>query len=246
MASPPVSNGLGCVGGRFWALANEELDRCHKDDIHTPASSPTPSDLVCESILVGYSEEQVGKCIDGFVPESDAAWNGLQANDEDKVAVLRRVVHRRTSANAVRPWKGPLSKLLLARGRECSGLPLLLFRGVALLLPDEVVLEDITVVAEVATKDTKAIQINGTSMLAVRVVVVRIGTPEEVLGEVLISGTVPSNPPKAILWRVLEVQIFGKEASVEYATLAGKIRGRRGRKLPKRPVRKRVPPCPHR
>lgn len=108
MGSPPAGRGLGLVGGRFWALANDD------DDLqNTPAASPTPSDIVCESILVGYSEEQVAESIDDFVPDSDPAWEGLTANDEDRVEVLRRVVHRRTSANAVRPWKGPLPKVRL-------------------------------------------------------------------------------------------------------------------------------------
>ncbi|KAI5006134.1 hypothetical protein ZWY2020_033377 [Hordeum vulgare] len=108
MGSPPASRGLGLVGGRFWALANED------DDLqNTPAASPTPSDIVCESILVGYSEEQVAESIDGFVPDSDPAWDGLTTNDEDRVEVLRRVVHRQTSANAVRPWKGLLPKVRL-------------------------------------------------------------------------------------------------------------------------------------
>lgn len=110
MASTPVSKGQRRVGGRFWALADDDAD----DDEQLPAeSSPTPSDLVCESILVGYSEEQVASHINGLVPHTDRAWNGLGNNDEDKVEVLRRVVHRQTSDTAVRPWKGPLPKVRL-------------------------------------------------------------------------------------------------------------------------------------
>ncbi|KAI5009153.1 hypothetical protein ZWY2020_010201 [Hordeum vulgare] len=107
MGSPPAGRGLGLVGGRFWALPDDD------DNLqNAPAASPTPSDIVCESILVGYSEEQVAESIDGFVPVSDPAWEGLSANDEDRIEVLRRVVHRRTSTNAIRPWKGPLPKIL--------------------------------------------------------------------------------------------------------------------------------------
>ncbi|KAE8781613.1 hypothetical protein D1007_45138 [Hordeum vulgare] len=108
MGSPPAGRGLGLIGGRFWSLANDD------DDLqNAPAASPTPSDIVCESILVGYSEEQIAESIDGFVPDSDPAWEGLTANAEDRVEVLRRVVHRRTTTNAVRPWKGPLPKVRL-------------------------------------------------------------------------------------------------------------------------------------
>ncbi|KAI5018969.1 hypothetical protein ZWY2020_043857 [Hordeum vulgare] len=179
MTSPPGSSVSGRVGGRFWALANEEMDCNDEDD--QPASSPTPSYLVCESILVGYFKEQVAKFIDEFVPQSDEAWKGLQDNNDDKVEVLRRVVHRRTSANAVRPWKGPLPK----------GESVLPPMSAVLLLQDEVGLEDFTAVAVGDTKVTEGTQINGTSMPAVRVGV----APEEVPGEVLIS-TVPSYPPR--------------------------------------------------
>ncbi|KAI5004039.1 hypothetical protein ZWY2020_031282 [Hordeum vulgare] len=80
MGSPPAGRGLGLVGGRFWALPDDD------DDLqNAPAASPTPSDIVCESILVEYSEEQVAESIDGFVPDSDPAWEGLTANDEDRV-----------------------------------------------------------------------------------------------------------------------------------------------------------------
>lgn len=99
------------VGGRFWALADEE-DEADEDEL-PPAASPSPSDLVCESIQLGYSEEQMANCIDGLVPATDCAWNGLGGNDEDRVEVLRRVIHRQTSANAIRPWKGPLPKVRL-------------------------------------------------------------------------------------------------------------------------------------
>ncbi|KAE8819611.1 hypothetical protein D1007_02608 [Hordeum vulgare] len=59
------------------------------------------------------NKKKVAESIDGFVPDCDPAWEGLTANDEDRVEVLRRVVHRRTSTNAVRPWKGPLPKVRL-------------------------------------------------------------------------------------------------------------------------------------
>ncbi|XP_044947663.1 uncharacterized protein LOC123397007 [Hordeum vulgare subsp. vulgare] len=207
MGSLPAGSGLGLVGGRFWALANDD------DDLqNTPAASPTPSDIVCESILVGYSEEQVAESIDGFVPDSDPAWEELTANDEDRVEVLRRVIYQRTSANAVRPWKGPLPKRLhlrrqdlllgyllqwwLARGRIFSELRCLLVRGAALLVLEKVVLVLIIAVAAVDSMDTEVMQIIGTSLPVVQVVVGRIGTPEEVLGEEPINGIVPSSHPK--------------------------------------------------
>ncbi|KAI5021662.1 hypothetical protein ZWY2020_058392 [Hordeum vulgare] len=97
MGSPPISN----VGGRFWALSNDE-ELSDDDEVQTTAAaSPTPYELVCESILAGYSVDQVAKRIDGLVPHSDDAWNGLGDNEEDKIEVVRRVVHRCTSHNAV-------------------------------------------------------------------------------------------------------------------------------------------------
>ncbi|KAE8769695.1 hypothetical protein D1007_58682 [Hordeum vulgare] len=97
------------VGGQFWALASDEDD---EDDDRTQqeAPSPSPSDLVCESVLAGYSEQQVVNSIDGFVPPSDPAWDGFGDHNDDGLEVLRLVVHRRTSSSAVRPWKGPIPK----------------------------------------------------------------------------------------------------------------------------------------
>ncbi|KAI4978201.1 hypothetical protein ZWY2020_014755 [Hordeum vulgare] len=98
------------VGGQFWALASDEDD---EDDDRTQqeAPSPSPSDLVCESVLAGYSEQQVVNSIDGFVPPSDPAWDGFGDHNDDGLEVLRLVVHRRTSSSAVRPWKGPIPKV---------------------------------------------------------------------------------------------------------------------------------------
>ncbi|KAE8790327.1 hypothetical protein D1007_35282 [Hordeum vulgare] len=41
------------AGGRFWALAAND-----DEDGQPEASSPTPSDLVCESLLAGYTKDQ--------------------------------------------------------------------------------------------------------------------------------------------------------------------------------------------
>ncbi|KAE8768637.1 hypothetical protein D1007_59862 [Hordeum vulgare] len=60
---------------------------------------------------VGYFEEHVANCINEVVPPNDSAWDGLGDNGDDKVEVLRRIVHRRSSASVVRPWKGPLPKV---------------------------------------------------------------------------------------------------------------------------------------
>ncbi|KAI4989075.1 hypothetical protein ZWY2020_036392 [Hordeum vulgare] len=389
MGSPPAGKGLGLVGGRFWALANDD------DDLqNTPAASPTPSDIVCESILVGYSEEQVAESIDGFVPDSDPAWEELTANDEDRsrcsdgsfTGELQRTRKPRRPAAISRPTahvsaktdlgireakesrlnsilcqdgpesqpvdlrtpgymaqsvvqihqipdspgrtlseidvvtdvvtEGPLSgdspldynergarsgisgvsvrailwfpsrshdqRILrwlqwsceqgvrlrcneasvglrwaihlrqdlllgyllqwwLARGRIFSELRCLLVRGAALLVLEKVVLELIIAAAEVDSMDTEVMQIIATSLLVVQVVVGRIGTPEEVLGEEPINGIVPSSHPKAILWKELAALISGKEAGVEYATMVGTILSRYGRKSPKRTGRKMAP-----
>ncbi|KAI5016060.1 hypothetical protein ZWY2020_005792 [Hordeum vulgare] len=101
------------VGGRFWALAEDE-DPDDDPGLQLPeVSSPSPLDLVCESLQLGYTEEEVAQTIDVVVPPSDRAWSGLGELAEDRVEVLRRIVHRRTSASAIRPWKGPIPKVRL-------------------------------------------------------------------------------------------------------------------------------------
>lgn len=102
------------VGGRFWALADGSSDDDEEDGSPTAgspeAASPTPSDTICKALVVGY-EEVVAGLIDAVVPIGDPARQGLRA--EDRVEVLRRVVHRRTAPTAVRPWKGPIPKVRL-------------------------------------------------------------------------------------------------------------------------------------
>ncbi|KAI5001504.1 hypothetical protein ZWY2020_026154 [Hordeum vulgare] len=231
MGSPPAGRDLGLVGGRFWALPNDD------DDLqNAPAASPTPSDIVCESILVGYSEEQIAESIDGLVPESDPAWEGLTANAEDRVEVLRRVVHRRTTANAIRPWKGPLPKglmmgYLLQREPACGRTDLrsLLVRDVGLRVLEEEVRESIIAVAEVDSMDTEVMQISEMTILLDQVPAGLIGLPEEVPGEDTTNGIAPSSHPKAILSKEF-VEISDKEAGAEYAIMGGITMGRYGRK----------------
>lgn len=96
------------VGGRFWALACETDSEGEEGDAGDPAgslaiASPTPSDTLCEALTVGYAEEVVADLVDAIIPSCDPAREGLRV--EEKVEVLRRVVHRRT-ASAIRPWKG--------------------------------------------------------------------------------------------------------------------------------------------
>ncbi|KAI5021176.1 hypothetical protein ZWY2020_055021 [Hordeum vulgare] len=56
------------TGGRFWAMSNDESD---EEEVQTnAAASPTPSDIVCESILAGYSEDQIAS---GFPSRSGKA-----------------------------------------------------------------------------------------------------------------------------------------------------------------------------
>ncbi|KAI4988505.1 hypothetical protein ZWY2020_030135 [Hordeum vulgare] len=159
------------VGGRFWALASDEDDE-DGDRYQPEAPSPSPSDLVCESILAGYSEEQVANSIDGFVPHSDTAWVGLGDHDDDRIEVLRRVVHRRTSSSAVRPWKGPIPK----EHRYMHAMVVLVV-GLAEEVPA------LVQVAEAAvTRDTETLGTIGTTVLEVQVVAVASGTLEEVQG----------------------------------------------------------------
>ncbi|KAE8803079.1 hypothetical protein D1007_21100 [Hordeum vulgare] len=177
------------VGGRFWALASDEDDE-DGDRYQPEAPSPSPSDLVCESILAGYSEEQVANSIDGFVPHSDTAWVGLGDHDDDRIEVLRRVVHRRTSSSAVRPWKGPIPKVHARNGGSGGGTG----RGGS----------GSGQVAEAAvTRDTETLGTIGTTVLEVQVVAVASGTLEEVQGELLISGTDPFSLRKALRIRAM-------------------------------------------
>ncbi|KAE8775561.1 Myosin-4 [Hordeum vulgare] len=76
-------------------------------------ASPTPSDTICEAFDVGYSEEEVALLVDAVIPQDDPARLGLKMTD--RVQVAQCVVHRRTSATAIRPWHGPISKVCLAK-----------------------------------------------------------------------------------------------------------------------------------
>lgn len=90
---------------------SDDEDGQDSDGSGSAAYTPTPSDYVCESLRVGYSEEEVAGFIDGILPENDRAWEGF--GKTDAVEVLRRVVHHRTASTAIRPWKGPLPKVCL-------------------------------------------------------------------------------------------------------------------------------------
>ncbi|XP_037417674.1 uncharacterized protein LOC119281176 [Triticum dicoccoides] len=99
--------------GRFWVLADEDDEVTLVDDDDagdSPEYSPTPSLIICEAFDQGYSEDEVAAIGDGVVPLDDPARQGLRS--EDKLEVLRRIVNRRTSAAASRPWKGPIPKVL--------------------------------------------------------------------------------------------------------------------------------------
>ncbi|KAE8798914.1 thaumatin-like protein 1b [Hordeum vulgare] len=67
------------------------------------------SDIICEFLSVGCSEDQIAACIEHVVSNTGLAWDGLSG--DDKIEVLRRVVHRRTAASAIKPWKGPVPKV---------------------------------------------------------------------------------------------------------------------------------------
>ena len=61
--------------------------------------------------LSGYNEEEVATTIDRVLPSDDPARIGLHASKKNEM--IRRVVHRRTAAFAIRPWKGPMPKVSL-------------------------------------------------------------------------------------------------------------------------------------
>ena len=100
------------MGGRFWALADEGTDDDgDSDGGPTGVESPTPSDAICKALRVGYPEDEVALLVDQAIPSANPARLGLRA--EDKIEIVRRIVHRRTAATAIRPWKGPLPKVTL-------------------------------------------------------------------------------------------------------------------------------------
>ncbi|XP_044409359.1 uncharacterized protein [Triticum aestivum] len=109
----PVAPGARQVGGRFWALAEsdeEEDDDGDGSGITSDGYSPTTSDVICEAFNPRYSEEEVATIVEGVVPIDDPARQGLRP--EENVEVVHRIVHRRTATSAIRPWKGPLPKVI--------------------------------------------------------------------------------------------------------------------------------------
>ncbi|KAM3352920.1 hypothetical protein ACQJBY_024232 [Aegilops geniculata] len=101
------------VGGRFWALADrddEDDDDGDDSDDLAAGYSPTASDVICEAFDPGYSEEEVATIVESVVPIEDPARQGLRP--DDCVEVVRRIVHRRTAASAIRPWKGPIPQVI--------------------------------------------------------------------------------------------------------------------------------------
>ena len=104
------------VGGRFWALVESDEEEDEDDGRHLDAgspetASPTPSDHICEAFNIGYSEDEVALLVDVAIPQDDPARTGLEKTD--RIEIVRRVVHRRTAATAIRPWRGPLPKVRL-------------------------------------------------------------------------------------------------------------------------------------
>ncbi|XBH57298.1 hypothetical protein VPH35_078930 [Triticum aestivum] len=99
------------VGGRFWVLAASDDDDGDPAGRSPPDYSPTPSDVICEAFSPGFSEEEVATLVNDIVPGDDPARIGLRT--EDRVEVVRRIIHRRTAATAIQPWKGPLPKVCI-------------------------------------------------------------------------------------------------------------------------------------
>ena len=102
--------------GRFWVLADEDDEVTLVDDDDagdSPEYSPTPSSIICEAFDQGYSEDEVAAIGDGVVPLDDPARVGL--HPDERKELVRRVVHRRNAASAVRPWKGPIPKVCLPK-----------------------------------------------------------------------------------------------------------------------------------
>nr|XP_040252555.1 uncharacterized protein LOC120969425 [Aegilops tauschii subsp. strangulata] len=102
------------VRGRFWALVEsdeeDQDDGRHLDACSPETASPTPSDHICEAFKIGYSEDEVALLVDEAIPQDDPARTGLEKTE--RIEIVRRVVHRRTAATAIRPWRGPLPKVI--------------------------------------------------------------------------------------------------------------------------------------
>ena len=67
--------------------------------------------MICEAFNPGYSEEEVATIVDDFMPIDEPARQGLRS--EDKVEVVRRIIHQRTAASAIRPCKGHLANVCI-------------------------------------------------------------------------------------------------------------------------------------
>lgn len=103
------------IAGRFWVLADEDDD---EEDGEAGGGSPemyspTPSDMVCELFSDGYDEEEVATVVEEILPPDDPDRVGLRSGK--KTEIVRRVVHRRTTSSAIRPWKGPIPKVSLPK-----------------------------------------------------------------------------------------------------------------------------------
>ena len=112
----PGAGGDRRVGGRFWALVESDEEEDADGGRHLVAgspetASPSPSDHICEAFTNGYSEDEVALLVDEAIPEDDPARTGLEKTE--RIAIVRRVVHRRTAATAIRAWRGPLPKVRL-------------------------------------------------------------------------------------------------------------------------------------
>ena len=104
---PTAAAARAGIGGRFWALLDadeEDADGDGKNSEGLPPS-PTPSDLICEFFHSGYDEDEVATTVDKVLPVDDPARVGLHADERKEM--VRRVVHRKTAATAIRPWKAP-------------------------------------------------------------------------------------------------------------------------------------------
>ncbi|XP_048544809.1 uncharacterized protein LOC125523786 [Triticum urartu] len=95
------------VGGRFWVLADSEDEE--DDDGDPDGRSPvnyslTPSHVVVEAFSPGHSQEEVATLVPGDAP------GRIELCSEERVD--RRTIHRRTAATVIRPWKGPIPKVI--------------------------------------------------------------------------------------------------------------------------------------
>ena len=89
----------------------EWSDETDLQDEEFESDTEEPEETSSEDTDYEDDEDEVVMTIHKVFPMDDPARTGLHAGE--KKEMIRRVVHWRTAATAIRPWKGPLPKVRL-------------------------------------------------------------------------------------------------------------------------------------